>query len=333
MAIDNQRNYSFDFLKLFYTIIIIIHHSNLLNNVMLRGYIPVEFFFFISGYFIYSTSKRNITFIQFVKRRIQKLYPGYLCAFILLLLALLAVGKLSYNAPYGPLLEVLLLQNIGIPNSGGVNYAMWYLSVLFYGGGIVFLAIRILRTRWFNVVGAIIIALTYGFCFFQVHEIEYWDTVFGIFYIPFWRGVSDLIIGMWLYQLPKPPTKISKYVQLITFISSLVLMFIPGKLDFIEIVLIATLIYSSTTKDVLLERVGEANILCHCYEYQYFAYLNHVLAIYGYSFIYEIIAKHIQIPKIIQVLALLCIVTFIAYSTKKITNYTVRLLSHTKRKK
>ena len=78
MAIDNQRNYSFDFLKLFYTIIIIIHHSNLLNNVMLRGYIPVEFFFFISGYFIYSTSKRNITFIQFVKRRIQKLYPGYL---------------------------------------------------------------------------------------------------------------------------------------------------------------------------------------------------------------------------------------------------------------
>ena len=333
MAINNRRNYSFDFLKLFFTLIIILHHSLLLSGVMVRGYIVVEFFFFVSGYFICSKTKNNIPLKQYVKSRIKKLYPGYLCAFVLIFLVFLTIGKLSYQAPYGPFLELFLLQNVGIPRSGGINFPLWYLSVLFYGGAFIYLAKRTLSDRWFHVIGGIVVALTYGFLLFQIKKVQYWETVGGIFYIPFWRGVSDLIIGTWIYQMPKLPARSGKGLQLISFFAAFALLFIPGKLDFITIALLAALVYSSASQDTVLDRIGKMNLFRKCYEYQYFAYLNHALAIYGNSFLYDHIAARHPTPVIIQALTLVCIVSIMAFGTKKATDYMVNLLCHWNRGK
>ena len=331
MAIDHRRNYSFDFLKLFFTTVIIMHHSRLLSGVMVRGYIVVEFFFFVSGYFICSKIENGTPFKLYLKSRIKKLYPGYLCAFVLIFLAFLTIGKLSYQAPYGALLELFLLQNVGIPRSGGINFPLWYLSVLFYGGALIYPVKRILPNRWFHVVGGILVALTYGFLLFQVKKVECWETVGGIFYIPFWRGVSDLIIGMWIYQMPKLSGRSGKRLQLISFFAAFALLFMPGKLDFFTIAVLAVLVYSSAGQDTMLDSVGRLKLFRKCYAYQYFAYLNHALAIYGNNFIFDHITTHRQTPLVIPMLTLAGIVAIMAFGTKKATDYMVCLLSHRNR--
>lgn len=65
----DKRNYSIDFIKLISIIIIVIHHGKFLENKLVRGYIVVDLFFFISGYFLcktYVEKKTNIK--EYVKK-------------------------------------------------------------------------------------------------------------------------------------------------------------------------------------------------------------------------------------------------------------------------
>lgn len=326
---EQQRNYSIDFLKLLFTVVIVLHHSRLFRESLLRGYVAVEFFYFISGYFICLTFKKNITVGQFVKARLRKLFPGYLTAFILISIAFLAVNEYSYDAWYGPLLEALMLQSIGIPKSRGINYPLWYLSVLFYGGTLIYIMLRTIKKRWFNILGGIIVFLTYGFLIFHEQGVESWGTVAGIIHVPFWRGVSDLIIGVWICNISKPlANKFSRtcisinLLQLVSFIASITLLFLPGKLDFIAIASFAVLVYSSTIQGGVLDHLGRSALFRKCYPYQYYVFLNHALAVLVCSFI----MKFIHLPVLLHVCLLFCLVGGLAFVTKKLSDFSIHLI-------
>lgn len=318
---ERHRNFSVDFLKLFFISIIVLHHSGLLSHFLYRANFAVEFFFFLSGYFICYTFEKGVSFSDFVKKRIKKLFPGYLSAYILISLVYFFLGEFKYKAPYGPFLELLMFQSVGIPNSEGINYPLWYLSVLFYGGILLFFMKRVINHKLFNVICVLIVVIVYSYLCFNPNGVELWGYCFDVIYIPFWRGVADLIIGMWIYYLPKLSYKIGRVLQLTSFFATIILFFIPGNLNYILTVFPALLVYVSTTNKTVFDGISNNPILLKCYPYQYYIFLNHALGIrichYAFS--------HIELPVPIEILIILCTVAFFAIVMKAITDSTVRL--------
>lgn len=100
------------------------------------GYIPVEMFFFFSGYLMlynYSEKIKNITFLDYIKRRVGKLYPFLFVNIIMGSLYILVIGGHLdlYNITY----NLLFLQG-GYFLGGGdfridsIGGGTWFLSPL-----------------------------------------------------------------------------------------------------------------------------------------------------------------------------------------------------------
>ena len=72
-----KRNHWLDLLKLTFIIIIAFCHTTWWTN-MKYGFLPVEFFFIVSGYFVYASYLKNKSFGKFVTDKIKRLFPTYL---------------------------------------------------------------------------------------------------------------------------------------------------------------------------------------------------------------------------------------------------------------
>lgn len=125
--------------KVIFILLIVVHHSDYMEGVLQRGYIAVEYFFMISGFFLckMAESKKEMSVWTYTKRRFIKLYPHYIFSFIIIFIAYLvylAVGLIKTKEIFTRCIpEIFLVQNIGIKYSeGGLNYPCWYMSVLFY---------------------------------------------------------------------------------------------------------------------------------------------------------------------------------------------------------
>lgn len=143
-------NHSINFFRLIFTFVIAFWHFPMLSGEILRsGYIVVEFFFILSGYFLYNSSRKNITTIEYTKNRINKFWlKSTLVTILITLITLIASHRLtSYGfIEYSQYLAKIafLLQNI-IPFNkelGMPNAPLWYLTTLIYCGTIIYAIIR-----------------------------------------------------------------------------------------------------------------------------------------------------------------------------------------------
>lgn len=72
-----MRNHYLDALKFIFIIIISFWHAAWWNSLH-HGYLPVEFFFIVSGYFIYRESGKNISIKEFSKKKFFSVI-SYIC--------------------------------------------------------------------------------------------------------------------------------------------------------------------------------------------------------------------------------------------------------------
>lgn len=108
-------------------------------------------------------------------------------------------------------------------SGGGVNYPLWYLSVLVFGGGIVYSCLRFNKRLSLGLLFPLIVLLTYTFLFSygEKNNIEVWTTC-SVFYMPLWRGVAGLSLGALLGYVMRYKSKlIFNNVRLINIIGVL----------------------------------------------------------------------------------------------------------------
>ena len=280
---NTERNTAFDLIKIVCTLIIILHHSGFFYGVLNRGYIAVEFFFITSGYFLYRSyiNRPNIKTIQYFLKRAKRLYPEYWFAFVMLIITGIFLDNIPYKHWYSPLLELTLLQNIGLQlDFETMNYPCWYLSVLLFAGTLIYCCLRKFSKVMFNIIAFIIVFVVYLTFIVISPDIEQWNTVGYFFYLPFWRGVADLLIGIFIYQLPKIRGKVGVIIECTSGMALMSLLIIKGKFDYIAVGLIILFIWTICSEKSIVRKIGSLKIIRIISKYQYGMYVNHICIIF-----------------------------------------------------
>lgn len=199
----NNRNISIDFFRFFFMVLICLWHFS--NNIRLfyHGYIGVEFFFILSGAFLFQTycSHQESTPQNFITNRFVRFFPKYIFCLIPIFTVVNYqwIKEIDINSITDIILrfvaEGLMLQGLGI-FSGCSNYPTWYLSVLLFGEGIIFAFLKANKNKSLYIYFPIFVILSYMYIFSDGKScIERWGFQYGI-YIPFIRGMADICLGV-----------------------------------------------------------------------------------------------------------------------------------------
>lgn len=207
-----KRNHWLDFLKLAFITIIAFWHTGWWTYLR-YGFLPVEFFFFVSGYFVYSSYLKKKSFNKFVTDKTKRLFPTYL-----VILSFYAVYSLIFPKFYSNSLyehwglslarEALLLQSVGLTKLFNVSFIntmrdAWYVSVYFYGAIMLYGLLMYAPKRLTTYTLSTIVIGVYGFYFLTWDgTMEIW-TYKSIFYMPLWRGLADMSVGILLGMVKK----------------------------------------------------------------------------------------------------------------------------------
>lgn len=204
---------------------------------MTHGYLGVEFFFILSGvllFFSYDKLRTQDPF-DFIVARFKRLFPK---CFLGVCFAWLVFGAkkvqsiVSIDDFFCTLLQFvsdsLMLNSCGI-FKGGLNYPLWYVSVLLIGSGIVYSILYYNRRLAIGIICPLIIMLTYTYLFNGGADgnIQSWNS-FYCFSLPMWRGIADLSLGTMLGYVIRYKSNFlnPKIVDCFGFISVIVVLFL-----------------------------------------------------------------------------------------------------------
>lgn len=225
----SEKNIAIEFLRFYFMMIICLWHFDSCVGLFHHGYIPVDFFFILSGFLMYNSAKKKdcLSVGDYTYKKIKRFYPEYLIV-LLLFWTLHLVSKciggdkiVFLDLFVGFLSELTFLQQVGIA-TGAINVSCWYLSVLVWGGALVYSLIKHYHRFSIAFLFPIIIVLVYTAIFSCGNSVECWIN-YGPFHMPLWRGIADMCLGCILnYSIAnyiKVPNKLVCIIDIFTVFS------------------------------------------------------------------------------------------------------------------
>ena len=187
---------------IFMLMICIWHYQG--TKVLAHGYMAVEFFFILSGVLMFFSSNKEYALgtLDYTMKKVKRFAPDclLLIAYVnlrhMILPVLLGRKELDVSWLLQALPESLFLQNTGI-YTGGVNFPMWYVSVLLFGGAFVYALLRFNKRLALSIILPMIVLVgyTYIFSMDKRGRIDSFDLHGGI-YTPMLRGVCGISLGV-----------------------------------------------------------------------------------------------------------------------------------------
>lgn len=276
------KNHAIILWQVLFEFIIVIHHS--IESPV--GGALVEFFFFVSGCFLYRTflKDRDKPVALYAANRVERLYPQYILAFVLLYLFVNRTNLFTWTPLVKALPEILMLQNIGLTLRGGLNYPLWYLSVLVTASPILFALLKYLRSEVFDCAAIFTIVTVYALLVYH-GGLEQWEF-HGAFYLPWWRGCADLLIGVEIAKaadfLSRGGFRRLKHIfRVCEILLSAVVVWLVSveKADFYCAVAEALFLLCLLSPYSLYERISGCALVAFLGKYQFALYANQALAI------------------------------------------------------
>ena len=201
MSKELSRNSAIEAMRFFFMAVICVHHSHFLP-AMRHGYLAVEFFFILSGVFIYRAFLRldSPSPMEYTIGRIKKIWPKYFVALLLTMGALYqrAIEMFKNGRGWEYVMnvfnDVLMISSLGI-YKGEVNSTLWYVVVLIFGGGILYALLKWNSRFTISIILPLSALFYYTYIFNEGDCVEYWGAD-GFIYHPLLRGVADMSIGI-----------------------------------------------------------------------------------------------------------------------------------------
>ena len=148
-----KRNIPIEFFRFLFICVICLWHFSNVATFVKHGYIAVEFFFILSGFYLYKNYRKNpeIETIDYLLSRCKKLLPPFLISFLLLVL----LDRKQYIYPpeeispdsilekyFSHFHEIFLCQGIGLTDRVAINHPLWFISVLLFSSGLLHSLLR-----------------------------------------------------------------------------------------------------------------------------------------------------------------------------------------------
>lgn len=207
-----MRIASIDFFRFIFMLQICLWHMNRCFNLMGCGYVAVEFFFILSGLFIYKScvNKKNNSVLDYTLNKIKRYYPPL---FIMIIPTLLLTW--DDNAFQRILNDILFISNTGVYGKGA-NDTLWYLSVLVIGGGLIYSMLKHLSNIAISLILPLLVICIYTYIFNTNNgNLEFFGTD-GFVYRPLLRGIAGMSLGVLLGCFIQVKSKeLLKYTRLI----------------------------------------------------------------------------------------------------------------------
>lgn len=204
-----NRNNTIDFLKLLFSVIIVIHHISINMkgfNIFCRGLLAVDFFFIVSGYLFYYTALKDqdnnvyISNIKLIIKKYKSFFPYVFIGFVLSLSYRIIIDKIAIHTILNSVYSLLLLQMSGLPMSK-INNQTWYLSVMLLVMFIIYPLLKKNKEKYLNYLCPLIIILGAGIFtkvfsnFNDIYSFKYF------MYNGFLRGLFEINIGLFLAHI------------------------------------------------------------------------------------------------------------------------------------
>lgn len=184
----------------------------------IHGALGVEFFFIVSGLFMAAGIKKAIERekekqveldmpkeeFEFMKKKVKSIFPQHVIAFILIFIVTVLTTNTSVR-------ENLLLLFNSIPNfflldTSGIrvqclNFVEWYLSVMLIVMAIIYPFAKKYYNNFVKIICPIGALLILGFLQARYHSLTGVWIWTGICYKSMLRGLAEIMLGMFLYEV------------------------------------------------------------------------------------------------------------------------------------
>lgn len=304
---EKRKNNILELYRGFFTIIIVImHFHNVVPEIYInKGYLGVEFFFAMSGYFLaVSFEKKGLGIKKYFLGRISRLWPQTFLALICCSLIYTEVlNKDIWKMRF--LAEALMVQEWGIFTNLGpaIVPQCWYISALLLASIIIYTFLNSFgwnKMKAFMLVGVVV---GYSFLFSSSSGIEMWGMM-GPFSLPVVRAFCGMTVGVIIYYIKDLFDGNDKYLKIIVrcgeiFSYIILIMTFIGVFDREEMAVacIFFLLFAAVTQASWLRSLDNFNFNAISI-FSFPMYLNHILIMHIYS------AFKISNPNAVQALVL-----------------------------
>lgn len=203
-----------DFMRFILIVCIVLFHGkNFYNfggeNLILNtfpglqfGYICVDFFFIIAGFFLFNNIKINMDTVEYAVKRFFRLAPLVWLFILCSIILNLSLGRVIHFDKY--FLKAFLLSSLGFaPELGTVIH--WFIPVLFWCSLFYFYLAKIVDKKIMNVIVWLLVVCGYGLALnsdsygINVHT----NNVYSFINLGVARGLAGLGIGYFISMLYK----------------------------------------------------------------------------------------------------------------------------------
>lgn len=273
-------NHSINFFRFVFTIIIAFSHCAVLSRWLPSGHIVVEFFFIVSGYFLYHhCTKYKEGVISYTKKRFYKFWlKAVLISLILNLMNLKYLLSFDFTDTIRHFTrESLLLYQI-IPLNDVIkisNNPVWYLSVLIYGGAFIYAIIKTFPKLHKTTI-LLLAFVCYMIMLNRSTDIQQWE-----YPLPLIRGLAGISTGCLLYILKSQckdviSIKLLNILSIISVVISTLLLFCKTVHCIIPVICYFIIIYACFTTKTILHRLLNQNIFSKWSKISFEIFIGHM---------------------------------------------------------
>ncbi|MBR5176824.1 MAG: acyltransferase [Bacteroidales bacterium] len=201
------RNHAVDWLKGVMIVFIVFVHSGTIPGLF-HGYLAVDIFFFIAGYYLMrSFNRKPETAIKYTWHRIKNIYLPYILCF--LFSCVLRYEGLTHFADFDSFIEkyaqfafsLSLTEEIG-PRImyEHILFGSWFLSVLVIAGFLLYSMLEYNDRFAIHILFPAICILGFTFIFTNGTSAMNWARI-GAISLPLLRGLTELAAGALIYKI------------------------------------------------------------------------------------------------------------------------------------
>lgn len=334
---ETKRQGGIEALRFFFICIICLWHCSPLSPWLHNGYIAVEFFFVLSGAMMYKSYSKHpeVGVLEYTLRRVQKfVIPFWVSIFLLMCIDRKQYFYISDFTPDGiiskyfiHLHELFFCQHLNLVDKPVINYPLWFLSVLIFGGSFLYSLLKNYGTKATSLFIPLI--CLFGFPLYLHH------SQYNVAFIDSWmlRGIAEMGLGVLTAKFciakDEALTANSKAVNVVSVVAIFVfilMMLAKQRYDYLLIFIVPLVLLPNLAGCSCLDRIFRHriwNVLGGLSMYMYFIHL--LIASLYFIFCNTSIIR--SFPVYLLSIAYLMIVIVSAFALKYFSNILYRKLS------